>query len=90
MQRLSFTDFSRMGEIPCVRSSLLAGIASGVGVGVIRGVSARESVYGLTLVSCKLSAVIQGPFVASNWAMATFLVISTGSWYGRSLVPETG
>lgn len=23
-----------------------------------------------------------GPFVASNWAMATFLVISTGSWYG--------
>ncbi|KAF9779655.1 hypothetical protein BJ322DRAFT_372947 [Thelephora terrestris] len=42
--------------MPCVRSSLLTGIASGVGVGVIR------------------------PFVASNWAMATFLVISTGSW----------
>ena len=35
-----------MGEMPCVRSSLLAGIASGVGVGVIRGVSARESVHG--------------------------------------------
>jgi len=60
-KRLSFSDFSRVGEMPCVRSSLLTGIASGVGVGVIRGVSAR-------------------PFVASNWAMSTFLVISTGSW----------
>ena len=45
-QRLSFSDFSRIGEIPCVRSSLLAGIASGVGVGVIRGVSTRESACG--------------------------------------------
>ncbi|KAF9643281.1 hypothetical protein BDM02DRAFT_3104620 [Thelephora ganbajun] len=60
-KRLSFSDFSRIGEMPCVRSSLLTGIASGVGVGVIRGVSAR-------------------PFVASNWAVYTFLVISTGSW----------
>jgi len=60
-KRLSFSDFSRISEMPCVRSSLLTGIASGVGVGIIRGVSAR-------------------PFVASNWAMSTFLVISTGSW----------
>jgi len=60
-KRLSFSDFSHISEMPCVRSSLLTGIASGVGVGMIRGVSAR-------------------PFVASNWAMATFLVISTGSW----------
>jgi len=60
-RRLSFSDLSRIGEMPCVRSSLLTGIASGVGVGVIRGVSAR-------------------PFVASNWAMSTFLLISTGSW----------
>jgi len=60
-KRLSFSDFSRISEMPCVRSSLLTGIASGIGVGIIRGVSAR-------------------PFVASNWAMSTFLVISTGSW----------
>ena len=26
-----------------------------------------------------------GPFVASNWAMATFLAISTGSWYVPSV-----
>ena len=43
VQRLSFSDFSRIGEMPCVRNSFLTGIASGVGVGVIRGVSARES-----------------------------------------------
>ncbi|KZT09235.1 uncharacterized protein LAESUDRAFT_735510 [Laetiporus sulphureus 93-53] len=51
----------RVGEIPCARSSLLSGIASGVGVGVIRGLSA-------------------GPFVASNWAVGTFVVISLGTW----------
>jgi hypothetical protein len=47
VQRLSFSDFSRIGEMPCVRSSLLTGIASGFGVGVIRGVSAREFVCGV-------------------------------------------
>ena len=45
VQRLSFSDFSRINEMPCVRSSLLTGIASGVGVGVIRGVSARRSAH---------------------------------------------
>ena len=49
MQRLSFSDFSRIDEMPCVRSSLLTGIASGVGVGVIRGVSARMSARQSTL-----------------------------------------
>ena len=33
----------RVGEIPCARNSLLSGIASGVGVGVIRGLSVRTS-----------------------------------------------
>lgn len=37
--------------MPCVRSSLLTGIASGVGVGVIRGVSARESVHEMSFAS---------------------------------------
>ena len=32
-----------IGEIPCARNSLLSGIASGVGVGVIRGLSVRTS-----------------------------------------------
>ncbi|KAH9042169.1 hypothetical protein EDB85DRAFT_1838757, partial [Lactarius pseudohatsudake] len=34
-------DLQRIGEIPCARNSLLSGIASGVGVGVIRGLSVR-------------------------------------------------
>jgi hypothetical protein len=29
----------RIGEIPCARNSLLSGIASGVGIGVVRGLS---------------------------------------------------
>jgi len=32
-------DMQRIGEIPCARNSLLSGIASGVGVGVIRGLT---------------------------------------------------
>ncbi|KAJ7367239.1 hypothetical protein DFH08DRAFT_679835, partial [Mycena albidolilacea] len=32
-----------IGEVPCARNSLLAGIASGVGIGFIRGVSAPGS-----------------------------------------------
>ncbi|TFK33007.1 hypothetical protein BDQ12DRAFT_638024 [Crucibulum laeve] len=49
-------------EVPCARNSLLAGIASGLGIGVIRGLSA-------------------GPLMAGNWAVATFTVISIGSWH---------
>ncbi|KAH7914306.1 hypothetical protein BJ138DRAFT_1110743 [Hygrophoropsis aurantiaca] len=54
-------DMQRIGEIPCARNSLLSGIASGAGVGVIRALSA-------------------GPFVASNWAVGTFVLISMGTW----------
>ncbi|KAA1469943.1 hypothetical protein DENSPDRAFT_773726 [Dentipellis sp. KUC8613] len=51
----------RIGEIPCARNSLLSGIASGFGIGVIRGLSVR-------------------PFVACNWAVATFMAVSLGTW----------
>ncbi|KAF9241165.1 hypothetical protein BU15DRAFT_45253, partial [Melanogaster broomeanus] len=58
---IAFKDFQRLGEMPCARNSLLSGIASGAGVGVIRSMSAS-------------------PFVASNWAVGTFMLISLGSW----------
>jgi len=48
--------------VPCARNSLLTGIASGAGMGVVRGLSA-------------------GAFVASNWAVGTFIFISLGSWH---------
>ena len=35
-------DLAHLGEIPCARRSLLSGIASGMGVGVIRGLSVGE------------------------------------------------
>ncbi|KIK90783.1 hypothetical protein PAXRUDRAFT_151113 [Paxillus rubicundulus Ve08.2h10] len=61
-KRISIVDdFQRIGEIPCARNSLLSGIASGAGVGVIRAMSAS-------------------PFVASNWAVGTFMIISLGTW----------
>ncbi|KAI0770138.1 hypothetical protein C8Q74DRAFT_1273600 [Fomes fomentarius] len=54
-------DVNRISEIPCARNSLLSGIASGVGIGVIRGMSTSV-------------------FVASNWAVGTFMLISLGTW----------
>ncbi|RDX53558.1 hypothetical protein OH76DRAFT_1399481 [Lentinus brumalis] len=60
-KRISSDDLNKINEIPCARNSLLSGIASGVGIGVIRGLSSSA-------------------FVASNWAMGTFVLISLGSW----------
>ncbi|KAF8645202.1 hypothetical protein AX16_008029 [Volvariella volvacea WC 439] len=57
-----YQSVTHIGEVPCARNSLLSGIASGVGIGVIRGLSAS-------------------PMVAGHWAMATFAVISIGSWH---------
>ncbi|KAI0357523.1 hypothetical protein OH77DRAFT_1399009 [Trametes cingulata] len=54
-------DLSHINEIPCARNSLLSGIASGVGIGIIRGMSASV-------------------FVASNWAVGSFMLISLGTW----------
>ncbi|KIM56820.1 hypothetical protein SCLCIDRAFT_1144645, partial [Scleroderma citrinum Foug A] len=54
-------DLWRLGEIPCARHSLLTGIVSGAGVGVIRAISTN-------------------PWMASNWAVGTFIAISLGSW----------
>ncbi|KAF8583122.1 hypothetical protein K439DRAFT_1634709 [Ramaria rubella] len=54
-------DLSNIGQIPCARNSLLGGIASGVGIGFIRGINAR-------------------PWVAFNWAMGSFLVVTIGTW----------
>ncbi|EJD50541.1 hypothetical protein AURDEDRAFT_135388 [Auricularia subglabra TFB-10046 SS5] len=54
-------DMRDIAEMPCARKSLMTGIASGVGVGVIRGVTVR-------------------PYVACNWAMGTFMLISISTW----------
>ncbi|KAI6114393.1 hypothetical protein F5141DRAFT_1106326 [Pisolithus sp. B1] len=55
--------------MPCAWHSLLTGIASGAGVGVIRAIGAT-------------------PFVASNWAVGTFMDISLGSWCRVARVVE--
>ncbi|KAF8677816.1 hypothetical protein AX14_004781 [Amanita brunnescens Koide BX004] len=51
-----------MTDIPCARGALMSGIASGAGIGVMRGLST-------------------GVLLAGHWAMATFAVVSLGSWH---------
>ncbi|KAF9525520.1 hypothetical protein CPB83DRAFT_859401 [Crepidotus variabilis] len=58
----SIESAKHVSDLPCARNALLAGIASGTGMGVIRGLST-------------------GPMMAGNWAIATFIVISLGSWH---------
>lgn len=36
-------DISNIGQMPCARTSLLSGIASGVGIGFIRGITASNT-----------------------------------------------
>jgi cytochrome c oxidase assembly protein subunit 20 len=82
----------RVGEIPCARNSLLSGIASGVGVGVIRGLSVRTSLPSSTLphphthtVSLCFTPFTDlgrglDPLSASHWAVGTFMLVSLGTW----------
>ncbi|KAJ7069612.1 hypothetical protein C8F01DRAFT_1113365 [Mycena amicta] len=42
----SFRSAFHIGEVPCARNSLLSGIASGVGIGFIRGMSVNAIVAG--------------------------------------------
>ncbi|KAF7314510.1 hypothetical protein MKEN_00924000 [Mycena kentingensis (nom. inval.)] len=42
----SFRSAFNIAEVPCARSSLLSGIASGVGIGFVRGMSASAFVAG--------------------------------------------
>lgn len=109
-------DLKHIGEIPCARNSLLAGIASGFGIGVIRGINTSAFFVCFFRISFKawrfgyMSSVpypkdicqlfkahiyphsctmiyranvhdlLLEPFVAANWAVGTFLVVSVGTW----------
>ena len=42
-QRLKDDDLGTIGRIPCARNSLMSGIATGTGVGMIRALSAGKS-----------------------------------------------
>lgn len=45
VKRISIRDdLAHIGEIPCARNSLLSGIASGIGIGVIRGINVKPFV----------------------------------------------
>ena len=60
---------------------MLAGIASGLGVGVIRGLNVGMSYFFSQGLEENNSEVLVGVFAASNWAMATFSVVTLGMWY---------
>ncbi|OJT09424.1 hypothetical protein TRAPUB_14087 [Trametes pubescens] len=75
-------DLAHINEIPCARNSLLSGIASGVGIGVIRGMSASAYLCSFLsfLAAVRLNGRVTGVLVASNWAVGSFMLISLGSW----------
>jgi hypothetical protein len=62
----------------------LSGIASGVGVGVIRGLGVRMSSwlrpYPLPFYFCADAEFGTDPLLASHWAVGTFVVVSLGTW----------
>ncbi|KAF9497723.1 hypothetical protein BDN71DRAFT_1504704 [Pleurotus eryngii] len=76
-----YNSIRNIGQIPCARNSLLSGIASGVGIGVIRGLSAGTVSQRRLAYTSNIDITSEGPLVAGHWAMATFTVISLGSWH---------
>lgn len=72
-----------MTDIPCARGALMGGIASGAGIGFMRGLSTGEVVYNISAVLRRTSLFL-GVLLAGHWAMATFAVVSLGSWYARA------
>ena len=58
----------------------MSGIASGVGIGVIRGMS-TGSFYASQHHDKSLTPHILGRMIAGHWAIATFSIVSLGTWY---------
>ncbi|KAI0086937.1 hypothetical protein BDY19DRAFT_872670, partial [Irpex rosettiformis] len=46
VKRLSIDDFNHIGEMPCLRTSLMSGIAAGAGIGIIRSMTLRSNRIG--------------------------------------------
>lgn len=60
-------DLKHIGEIPCARNSLLAGIASGFGIGVIRGINTSAFLFFFAFPSRRdVCAVIWLPVLSLN------------------------
>ncbi|KAG6891519.1 hypothetical protein C0992_005053 [Termitomyces sp. T32_za158] len=74
----AYQSITHIGDVPCARNSLLGGIASGLGIGIVRAMSACASyLVGRKVFQTEISSAA---FVAGNWACATFVVISLGSF----------
>lgn len=56
------------------------GIATGAGVGVIRGISASESASALGFVAGFHIWHNTGLPVACNWAVGSFILVACGTW----------
>ena len=78
----SIKSITHISDVPCARNSLLGGIASGAGIGIIRGISSSTSFLLKELLDKSTNQMVfGGAIMAGNWAMATFVIVSLGSLY---------
>jgi hypothetical protein len=61
----------------------MGGIASGAGIGFMRGLSTGEVVCNISVV-LRWTSLCLGVLLAGHWAMVTFAVVSLGSWYAHA------
>ena len=66
--------------IVCWRELLVGSVLASSGASL----HARSVFFLSWFVAAESLSVSAGPFVASNWAVGTFMVISTGTWCARS------
>ena len=71
-------DLKALPQVPCARSSLLFGMISAAGIGTIQIFSGR----GMFNESCGSTFTSTlGIRAATNWTMATFLIVTVFGWY---------
>jgi hypothetical protein len=80
LQTINKDDFKNIERVPCARQSLVYGIAGGTAIGCTRYLtSSKLPHYFLSEIDPNLIGILD-PFVASNWAVASFVLISAASW----------
>lgn len=80
-------DLKALPQVPCARSSLLFGMTSAAGIGTIQIFSGRgmySGACGSTLTSTP------GIRTATNWTMATFLIVTVFGWYVKDEAQPMG
>lgn len=80
-QTVKPNDLKNIEQVPCARQSFVYGIAGGAAIGCTRFLTSSKYSFSFFLFHLCSLCPLEDPVVASNWAVASFVIISAVSWY---------